>query len=395
MPRHSINIHQIQWQITFLMLRLMDSLGFLPTISRTLIRGCANSSRAISPMTPRGDDSLVSYIASRRAISPTTHVVIGNEAADLDSVACSIVLGQLWDKPEKPTLPIVNIRREELALRRDVVQALELVGVSPSMLSFRDVDASSAGSVTLVDHNAADDISLAAKVNAIIDHHVDDGMFEHASPRTIERVGSCATLVGEIGMQLGTLRASAATLLLGAVLLDCHDMDPAAGKATPRDEAIAVRLKEMAGIDDNGRRALYKQLKRARKDIEGFSAYDLMCKDTKIVRGSKCDVAICSIGMSADDLAERAENGLLESAERFARDWGVKHAVLMLGYTADGDFNRRVLVPGERGELAQGLLERGQEVDVREEGRKHGFYYLSHEKRASRKIILPLVKQLV
>ena len=67
--------------------------------------------------------------------------------------------------------------------------------------------------------------------------------------KTVEMVGSCATLVGEklLSLDVTSVSEEVATLLLAAVLLDTINLDAAAGRTTEKDREVANLLGEIAG----------------------------------------------------------------------------------------------------------------------------------------------------
>ncbi len=68
--------------------------------------------------------SIQSYLAeAKKHISDTGIVVIGNEAADLDSMASSLAYGYLLSlqDPRISVLPIMPIPRVDFALRTEAV----------------------------------------------------------------------------------------------------------------------------------------------------------------------------------------------------------------------------------------------------------------------------------
>ena len=232
----------------------------------TMTAGGSHSNNTATIQSSCNDACLAEFVASRRPVDGSTHVVLGNEAADLDSVSCAIVLAYLLDKHGQrqqqkgqagnreerlDTVPMVNISKSELSLRRDVLLALSLAGIDAGRLAYRNTtNLHSCAALTLVDHNAVTDADLSPRVRSVLDHHADEGKHLEVTPRVIAPVGSCATLVAERAMAIGVeLSAAPATMLLAAILLDCHDMDAAAGKATARDEVMADALAVAAGVE--------------------------------------------------------------------------------------------------------------------------------------------------
>ncbi|XP_049850798.1 exopolyphosphatase PRUNE1-like [Schistocerca gregaria] len=76
------------------------------------------------------------------------HVVLGNEACDLDSAVSSIALAYLYHYAylnaldefefEVDVVPLLNINREDLELRKDLVLLFQKVGIDFRYLTFLD-----------------------------------------------------------------------------------------------------------------------------------------------------------------------------------------------------------------------------------------------------------------
>lgn len=86
-------------------------------------------------------------------------VVLGNVSADMDSVFGALVLAYCLSEVRNrqirgvSVLPVVNIPRQDLQLRTEVVAVLSEAGLSPDLLTFvAEVDLADKG-VILYDHN--------------------------------------------------------------------------------------------------------------------------------------------------------------------------------------------------------------------------------------------------
>ncbi|BFZ54601.1 Exopolyphosphatase [Savitreella phatthalungensis] len=150
------------------------------------------------------------HLARQRlaSFSPATVLVVGNESADLDSCVSSIAFAVLRDIAQTASagevrhIPIVNVDRSDLHLRKELSVLLPVVGLSMDDLICRDELPREAETErtnwALVDHNhfrvrnvSADN----AEVVAVVDHHVDEGLYLSAEPRLISTAGSCTSLV--------------------------------------------------------------------------------------------------------------------------------------------------------------------------------------------------------
>ncbi|KAJ8267489.1 hypothetical protein COCON_G00126610 [Conger conger] len=137
------------------------------------------------------------------------HVVLGNEACDVDSMVSALSFAYFLFKTSgsagRTPVPVLNIPRADFPLRTDSVFLLRESGLAQQDLVFRDeVDLPRlhrAGrlALTLVDHNVlpSTDSDLEGAVVEVIDHHLQERVPSPSCPVTIETVGSCATLVAE------------------------------------------------------------------------------------------------------------------------------------------------------------------------------------------------------
>lgn len=354
------------------------------------------------------------------------HFVLGNEAADLDSIASAIVFS-FSCRHESNIFPVINIPRRHLHLRRDVLLALTLANVNQQSLLFIDdpivqkslsppYNNGKSLAISLVDHNslAPHQTQLSDFVIAVIDHHEDDHMFESANPRIIDRVGSCASLIAEFELKrnsqnLSNITPAAAVLLLCAILLDCHNMDKAVGKGTVRDNSAIEKLMVDAQFTTQIQRDdLFNKLITARADISNMTAVDLLRKDVKIVNVSKINVAICSVGVQPADLVKRAgDQGLQNDVHELSKMWMVDAVIVMLAFQTDNAmFTRKILISrgGVGNYIAKQLRDTEDDVLQLEDGYVRDgnnvefsqFHYLSQRNaKASRKVVLPVVKSIL
>lgn len=201
--------------------------------------------------------------------------VLGNEAADADSIISSLTYAFLkqWQcdnkipssspaKLRSPFIPIVSISRKEIHLRRDVELLLNEVGLQLSDLVCVDecnivnLASESKLDLILVDLNVlghemskkfGSDQHVNAIVKEILDHHEDSGAYLQASVREIafdaERkfpeVASTCTIVAEKYLEIDSVKAlteDIATLLVGVIALDSLNMNPSQRRGTARDQ---------------------------------------------------------------------------------------------------------------------------------------------------------------
>lgn len=173
---------------------------------------------------------------------------MGNEAGDLDTIASSVAFAWLRTKAfNKPTIPLLQMDRDDLDLRVENLHALSLSGVSQPkdqllfLTDLAEFNPFPSHKFALVDHNR-----LASKfspgkppvVVAVVDHHVDENMYiDTAEPRIVIPSGSCASHISSL-FETTELPPGLATLLLSAILVDTDGLKPN-GKAVDIDRKAA------------------------------------------------------------------------------------------------------------------------------------------------------------
>lgn len=273
-------------------------------------------------------------------------MVLGNEACDLDSMVCALVYAYFLHKtaagpsPVVPVVPLLNIPQRDLVLRSDSVALLSKAGLSADLLLFRDqLDLRrlrrSGLRLTLVDHNVLpdSDSDLEGAVVEVIDHH----KLERSTscPITVEPVGSCATLVTEKVLRGAPqlLDSVVGTLLYGTILVDCVDMSPAAGKVTPKDSEVLLKLESTVQTLPQ-RSALFKELQEAKFSVSGLDTEQMLMKDMKSVSGPELNLGISVLYLPLQDFLVRS--GVEAELSSFSQRMGFDSLLLMsISFTKD------------------------------------------------------------
>ncbi|XP_075934550.1 exopolyphosphatase PRUNE1 isoform X2 [Anarhichas minor] len=238
-------------------------------------------------------------------------------------------------RSETLVVPLLNIRQSDLLLRSDNVYLLRQVGLSPNLLLFRDqldlraLHRDGRLRLTLVDHNVlpSSDSDLEGAVVEVIDHHLLERDSSPSCPVTVETVGSCATLVTERIIQKAPeiLDQQVAQLLYAAVVLDCVNMAPSAGKVTLKDSQFAAALEShFPALPTRG--ALFQTLQNAKFDVSGLNTEQMLLKDMKAVSGS-LNVAVSVLYITLEDFLQRA--GLEAELSGFCLKFGFDLLLLM------------------------------------------------------------------
>ncbi|KAK6347124.1 Exopolyphosphatase [Orbilia brochopaga] len=314
-------------------------------------------------------------------------LVVGNESADLDSFASSIIYAYLdaivstpevskherllpvvkeheffWRRTTAATIPVLNIPRSELALRpehnhlikhhlsftpQDVCTLDEL----PSSITSSDI------SVALVDHNVLQP-PLSRKfdrhVKSIVDHHEDEGKYPDAKPRTVIPAGSCTTLVlnhfrSRFSTHWDTLppeiHSEIAKLALAPILIDTANLT---SKVTPLDVVQVTELLERAG-EGFDRQAFYKGLQQAKTDLSGLTVEEILRKDYKQWKSD--NGIVLGVSVSTRSLAWVVKKaGGMEAFKKTLGEYAASRkldvAVVMTTDNSGGGFRRDLLIWG-------------------------------------------------
>ncbi|ORY34668.1 hypothetical protein BCR39DRAFT_462052 [Naematelia encephala] len=243
-------------------------------------------------------------------------VVMGNEAGDLDTLASSIAFSFLSSTLlANRTVPLSLTPSTLLGLRPENLLAFKLANVPPTTLLHTEQLTSTSALTTsgveyaLVDHNKLLPPFGPGIVNAIIDHHDDEGAHPDAGVRVIQvPTGSCASLVtrqfrkqwesslsSPAGLNGSPVPPELATLLLSAILIDTNGLK-SGGKATPTDYESAAFLYPLLTLSSSsdtqslsvssssvpdGLSQVATQLLQTKFDVSGFSTHDLLLRDYK------------------------------------------------------------------------------------------------------------------
>lgn len=317
-------------------------------------------------------------------------LVMCNQAADLDSIACCVSLAASLN-----ATPFIPIPRKEYPLRVEAEWLLERCGIPLSSLAFLgELDPAEADKIILVDHNVLppEYEALAPKITEIIDHHKDECRL--AAAKTIAATGSCATLVGKRLLESRTkdhptLPQNLAVLLLGAILIDTRCLAQR-HPTTELDRSIAAQLAEVAGCNS---KALYDELWRRKSDLSVFTPGELLCKDYKEVAAGGIKCGFCAIYGALESISGH----LMAEAEKFRRSRQLDHLVLMSAYYEGEELHKEMaLIPDciWNQEALAYLNSKGAQLEPKTviDGIQ---VYNQRNTDYSRKQILPLIKEIM
>ena len=310
---------------------------------------------------------LIRSVATR-AEAKTIRIVCGNEASDFDSVASVLAYSFFCylsnPRNANPIVPVVNLNKNDLKIRKDIVLGLQRVHITEDQLFFledlrRWKQTNTSIEAVLVDHNEVvnEAKSCIDKVIGVIDHHLDAGLYQDAEPRIIQVCGSCTSLVFKYWYERisklidtgGEGVQDVILLSLGALLLDTANFKQKVEKIDRDTMAIYERL-----MPDINRTQLFKELKKAKKDISGLSVKQVLMKDYKQFEftcpkaggSSTVKIGISSLVKCIDKLYDIYDgiDPFRNQCIAFREERNLDALMLMCSWTDNNDIFRRQLV---------------------------------------------------
>jgi exopolyphosphatase len=279
-------------------------------------------------------------------------IVIGNEAADLDSMVSSIVHAYYLACKNRAinhyVAPIMPIPREDFKLRPEAVYVFAKAGIKLNdVLFFDEVDfpelMKGDARIVLVDHNKLS-VSLEKygyKVVGILDHHKDEKLYSHAPQKVIVPVGSTATLVAAelLATASDLIDINIAMLLIGTILLDTVNLDVEAGRVTPKDVKIVAELLKNFPIEQS---EYFENIQREKFNVANLTTTDLLRKDYKEWNFGTVSCGIASVLLSVEQWGEK-DNHLCQKFAAYAKTMSLDILLAMNAYK-DPAFKRDIVL---------------------------------------------------
>lgn len=140
------------------------------------------------------------------------------------------------------------------------------------------------------------------RIIQIIDHHpldTNNAQFSTECMTKLSEVGSCATLIANEIRNLENTFANHHELInfiRGPIVVDTINFSESAGKVKPLDMEINVEIEKCLNVGNNDRSQLYNELVKARSDVNGLSALQLLSKDLKVISNSNKSYSVAIPG---------------------------------------------------------------------------------------------------
>lgn len=378
--------------------------------SSTRYFGYCSSSSSINKMEQFLLDCKKNFL--NRPQNAPVHVVMGNEACDLDSAISSLAYAYYLNKTSNAkdflAVPLFNIASQQYPLRTEVTHLLEQFNIKPYQLFFKgNIDLKSLHSlemlsITLVDHNVLTgaDVEFEDAVKEVIDHHVKERPDDENVTIKHDLVGSCSTLIAEelLANNEFTMEVDIATMLYCTILVDTINRSEAAGKITRRDSEVLNQLQSL--LPDIDGDLMYAGIMKAKFDINHLTNTEIFQKDLKIVDGSEGKVAMSSVTMEIDKLLSR--DNFIADLKAFLKTEEADGSIIMTMIEMDGVPTRHIAVYSPNKELKNNLiatLSASEIVDLQlvpcSASSTSLFVRQQGNVKASRKQVMPVVKKFL
>lgn len=294
-------------------------------------------------------------------------------------------------------IPILNIPSADISIRPELLALLPQVGLEERQLitlselpppPYTDRLPAIKTSWTLVDHNSLQGSlgeAYRERVVGCIDHHDDENKVpsseaeREGEPRVVEVTGSCTSLVinhfqsawnafqaSSPGASTQALTpensqsaddseydAQLAKLALSSILVDTSNLQNE-DKTTEHDRRAVAYLETKLGDKSFDRRAWFRMLQIAKRDLDGLTTDDVLRKDYKEWLEGGRKLGVSSVVKPLEWLSEKArieagkesiKGGFGQSLRKFveARDLAV-YAIMTTSTSKEGEFERELLL---------------------------------------------------
>lgn len=335
------------------------------------------------------------------------HLTVGNESCDLDSIVSALCHGYYstqQNPSQSPCLPVLQCSQSDFALRTDVAWLFSQLQLDSTKLLYlediiEELKKMNRVFVTLVDHHTLTgplvELTSLQVVSVIDHHHPPPSSFPSGpGPYLVEPVGSCATLVAEILLENNCIHSSAATLLLGAILLDTVGLDKSTGRVSDKDIMVAERLKSLVDVPPD---ELYRNLSSARLSTTDLTSLQLLRKDMKCVETGTQRIGFSSVTcqLSTDLLETRQDSQ--EAVESIINSHSLSVLIILgLSVGEEGVVSREIAIfqrdqSSDVADAIASVLESDQELRCRRCSYSSCILLEQSNSSLSRKYVLPLI----
>ncbi|RIA97915.1 hypothetical protein C1645_813448 [Glomus cerebriforme] len=372
------------------------------------------------------------------------YFVLGNESADLDSIISSIAHAylsqQLISSDELSSssislfplyFPIIQIPKSDFSLRPECSYVFNFSELDISQLLFLDdvlphLDKLSSKydiNLILVDHNkliSPWNEKFNDKIDTVLDHHQDEGLYLNIKSRQIESVGSATSLVVlhfkddwekkiPHDEKNNSWHIRLARLLLAPILVDTILLDVSKGRTTNKDQEAAQFLLNISNIPRSNQEFFisdyFNAIESVKSDVSHLSNIDLLRRDYKEWSLNNFNIGISSVTWFLENWIHREDGNidkLVESFNYFKTEKKLDIFIIMLAYNhKDKGFQREFVFLPNKNKFTFDKVIQQLELKLALKpltfiitNTDHVLFY-HQESDLSRKKVYPLVKELI
>lgn len=286
-------------------------------------------------------------------------LVIGNQAADLDSSVSAFALSELLSRknPEISCHPLIQGSPYDLKLKPEISALFQRAEISLKPDNFSEIffkkiadnenpERKKPETVIMVDHNVPDSREITHRIGGIVDHHTDASRYQDLSFRDIRHCGSCASIISEYWHEeMKEIPYGISLLLAGAIAVDTGYLDPAWGKTTDLDRRESTRINTILKDED---RLFIRTLLKIKNDLSHLNIQDQLRRDYKKFPLDNLNAGIASVPMGQRDFFRKDffnRDEIIKFKDQYCSD------LLIIMHTIPEPFSRELSVYTDNYEL--------------------------------------------
>lgn len=261
--------------------------------------------------------------------------------------------------------------------------------------------------IILVDHHVS---PYHEKVVGVFDHrpYNSDCNLSETCRKTIEKVGSCSTLISKLFLDTETPKdyELPLSLLYHAIVLDTVSFSEKVKIFTPKDLEVATKIEELfhENFSESRRKEIFDKIVKVKADISSLTPYQILNKDAKFLSFNGVNISLPGFPMAVQEFVSLpdANQDLDDFLEEFDSS-----AIVLIGqkHVENGVLRDIGIISGNtelREELTEALKaaknEKGQQLQLEEiKGCSflNGIYFKQNNLELTRKFILPVVEAVL
>lgn len=311
----------------------------------------------------------------------------------------------------KGIFPVLNVTRKNFPIKTEVKHILSEFNITENHLIFKDdlnENQFSKNEIILVDHHVS---PYHTQVVGVYDHrpYNEDCNLNESCKKTIERVGSCSTLISKQFLEKTDKPKDyelPISLLYHAIILDTVNFSERINIFTPTDLEVASKIEELFPdtFSESRRKEIFDKIVKVKSDISSLTPYQVLNKDAKFLSFNEINISLPGFPMAVQEFVALpdAHQDLNEFVEEFDST-----AVVLIGqkHVDNGVLRDIGIISGDRelkDELTEALKkaknDKSQQLQLEEiKGCSfmNGIYFKQNNIELTRKFILPVVESVL